>query len=107
MARAGLSGALPVRQKPCVCSAPRGFFAAGPPQGKKTPPRGAASRKRGVGAFFAAGPPQGKKHPLGGQQAEGAAWGHFLLGESLGGGHAAPALSRQYCAIPCILRHHD
>jgi len=27
--------------------------------------------------FFAAGPPQGKKHPLGGQQAEGAAWGHL------------------------------
>jgi hypothetical protein len=30
------------------------------------------------GGFFAAGPPQGKKHPLGGQQAVGAAWGLFL-----------------------------
>jgi len=28
--------------------------------------------------FFVAGPPQTKR-PLGGQQAEGAAWGHFLL----------------------------
>ncbi|VFR16062.1 hypothetical protein AMP9_3054 [plant metagenome] len=28
------------------------FFAAGPSQGKKRPPRGAASRRRSVGAFL-------------------------------------------------------
>ncbi|VFR34092.1 hypothetical protein ANDA3_2574 [plant metagenome] len=48
-----------------ICRAVTSFFCRRAAPRQKRPPRGVASRRRGVGAFFSAGPPQGKNGPLG------------------------------------------